>query len=661
MRALVLIFLLTAALHATARTWTGLSGTDLNWSTAGNWSPSGAPGTADTLTFNNTCTNCNSTIDTTVTVASLTLAATYTGTLTESAGITVSGAFSETGGTFTASSFTVGGSFTFSGGTLTGSTLTFSNLSNSTFTCTGNFNSTTGITVTLNKNTAVFTLASGCTLAAGITNAATMTVQSTAAFSSTGNWPNGVINNSGSITVGGTSFTPAGNVTNSGSIDCSGCTTFTVDGTLTNNVGASILYGGSAVTIGGGWTQSGTFDISGKTLTFSNRNTATVNCSGDFNSTTGVSSVTIDKVATNLTLASGCTLTATLSRVSALTIQATAALSSSGDWPVASEASLTNSGSVTVGGTSFSPGNLTNSGTIDCSGCTAFTTASLTNNAGASITYGGAALSVGNSWTQSGTFDISGKALTASNNGTATWNCVGDFNTSTGVASVTIDKAVTAFTLASGCILTASVHQSSSITVQATASLTSTGNWPEIVSAPAIVNSGTITVGGTSMTPNNFTNNAGAVFNAPSGTSTVTGNWTNNGTFNANGGNVSFTDGNHTFAGSTTFFDLTAVASVASRTLTFTASTTQTIQGTLSLNGAAGKLLLLRSSATPSIWTINATGAQSVSYLDVKDSTATTTIYAGSTSVDSLNNTGWVFSAPPTGSVMRRRGGFVMQ
>src|SRR5512143_2324648 len=104
MRTLLFSLLLAASLHATSRTWTGLSGVDLNWSTAGNWSPSGVPVAADALTFDNTCTNCNSTIDTTVTVTSLTLAATYVGTLTESATLTLTGAFSMAGGTFAAGS-----------------------------------------------------------------------------------------------------------------------------------------------------------------------------------------------------------------------------------------------------------------------------------------------------------------------------------------------------------------------------------------------------------------------------------------------------------------------------------------------------------------------------------------------------------------------------
>src|SRR5882724_6430297 len=41
----------TAFAAGTSRTWTGASSTD--WNTAGNWAPSGTPGTSDSLTLTN--------------------------------------------------------------------------------------------------------------------------------------------------------------------------------------------------------------------------------------------------------------------------------------------------------------------------------------------------------------------------------------------------------------------------------------------------------------------------------------------------------------------------------------------------------------------------------------------------------------------------------
>ena len=143
-------------------------------------------------------------------------------------------------------------------------------------------------------------------------------------------------------------------------------------------------------------------------------------------------------------------------------------------------------------------------------------------------------------------------------------------------------------------------------------------------------------------------------------------------TFNANGSTIVFssTTGGiaHTFAGgSLTYGTLrhTATGSAAltitgnntfanldlecttARTITFPASGTQTITGTLTLLGAAGQLLSLRSSSTGTKWYINA-ATTSAQYCDVKDSTATgtgTPIDNSTGGVDSGNNIGWLFSA----------------
>src|SRR3989344_2554343 len=82
-------------------------------------------------------------------------------------------------------------------------------------------------------------------------------------------------------------------------------------------------------------------------------------------------------------------------------------------------------------------------------------------------------------------------------------------------------------------------------------------------------------------------------------------------------------------------------------TITFPAGGTQTITGTLTLLGAAGQLLSLRSSSTGTKWYINA-ATTSAQYCDVKDSTATgtgTPIDNSTGGVDSGNNIGWLFSA----------------
>lgn len=82
-------------------------------------------------------------------------------------------------------------------------------------------------------------------------------------------------------------------------------------------------------------------------------------------------------------------------------------------------------------------------------------------------------------------------------------------------------------------------------------------------------------------------------------------------------------------------------------TLVFPASTTQTLSsGTFNVNGTASQLISLRSSSPGTQWTISdASGSNSVDYLDIQDSAATggATFTAGTNSINSGNNTGWVF------------------
>jgi hypothetical protein len=101
--------------------------------------------------------------------------------------------------------------------------------------------------------------------------------------------------------------------------------------------------------------------------------------------------------------------------------------------------------------------------------------------------------------------------------------------------------------------------------------------------------SGTLTLGG------NFTLNSGT-FSAPT-TLSVAGDFSRNGgTFQPNSGTVSLVGAGKTIAGSTSFYNLTKSVSSADA-LYFTAGTTQTTTGTLTLQGASGQPLSLRSSA----------------------------------------------------------------
>lgn len=110
-----------------------------------------------------------------------------------------------------------------------------------------------------------------------------------------------------------------------------------------------------------------------------------------------------------------------------------------------------------------------------------------------------------------------------------------------------------------------------------------------------------------------------------------------------------------TVSGSSTFYNLTMNTTTdGAKTIKFTAATTQTINGTWTLDGAVGKVLTLRSTSDTNAWKfvipadINPAG----DYIDVKDSQNTTNAYritAGANYVDAGNNVpGWLFPSANT-------------
>ncbi len=112
---------------------------------------------------------------------------------------------------------------------------------------------------------------------------------------------------------------------------------------------------------------------------------------------------------------------------------------------------------------------------------------------------------------------------------------------------------------------------------------------------------------------------SGGTFTASSATTTVTGNWSNGATFNANNGSVVFENAaSSTFSGSSTFNAFTCL--IPGKNLIFAAGSTQTILGTLTLNGqAAGTLIQLRSSAPGSPWNLSPQGPRDISFVRVQD------------------------------------------
>ncbi len=142
---------------------------------------------------------------------------------------------------------------------------------------------------------------------------------------------------------------------------------------------------------------------------------------------------------------------------------------------------------------------------------------------------------------------------------------------------------------------------------------------------------------------------AGSSLIAPAGTLSVAGNFTNNGAFVHNSGTVLLNGANQAISGSSTFQNLTKIGTGAA-TLTFPAGGTQTIAGMLSLQGVAGGLLSLRSSAPGTQWRIDPRGGRFLSYLDVQDARNLNPVIidaAGTGSVDAGNSTNWRFVFPP--------------
>jgi hypothetical protein len=144
----------------------------------------------------------------------------------------------------------------------------------------------------------------------------------------------------------------------------------------------------------------------------------------------------------------------------------------------------------------------------------------------------------------------------------------------------------------------------------------------------------TITAGTLDVSASNYAMNIG-------------GNFSNAGTLTPRSGTTTFNGTNQTILGSSTFYNFVKTV-VSAATLTFEAGSTQTVNGTLTLQGAVGQLLSLVSSVTNSVWHINPISSRVVSYLSVKDSTNddATEIDCTSNCTDAGNNTRWLFATP---------------
>lgn len=152
-------------------------------------------------------------------------------------------------------------------------------------------------------------------------------------------------------------------------------------------------------------------------------------------------------------------------------------------------------------------------------------------------------------------------------------------------------------------------------------------------------------------------NNSGALTNINAGTSEIVVQNTSANTRTFSGAGHTYNKLTYTVAGSTgeldivgsnTFNTLNFSDASNARTLAFTAGTTNTFT-TFNVFGTAGKLMTIGSITAASHTLSKPTGMVSGAYLSISRSTATggASWYAGSTSTDGGNNTGWVFADAP--------------
>ena len=563
-------------------------------------------GNVDFATFNLTCSSTAS-----YTAGTLSNIGTISCTIW-----TVQGAFTLSQGTITPStSFVVSsGSFTYNGGTLspvgtfthTAGTVTlgqsYALTATGTYTLTagtldlGGFTLTTGIFSSSNSNTRSIAFGLGNIVLAHTTAATTVLSMPTATgFTWTGT---GGFTSTMSVTrtfnFGATAGGTAANAPNLTLTSGASIATFT-----TNSWFNKLDFGTTAFTI-----ASVTLNLGGLTLsttgTFTSLNAFMV----------GTGTITFNGKAINTLTVNSVNGTTTLAGA----VSCAGYNQTSGDVNFATFNLTTTTTSV-----AYTSGNWTNIGTITCIGF---------------VITGALTLTQGNITLSSGTFDISSGSFTY-NGGVLT--VFGQFRQIAG--DVTLGKALTVPTIYT---LTAGTLDLSTYTLT-TNTIASTGTLARaIIGSNAILN-----INGSGATA---WSNASATGWSSSG---FTINMTSASAKTFAGGGASYPTLNQggagalTISGDNTFTDITATTRPS--TITFTAGSTQTVSA-FTLAGTVGSLVTINSSTAGTPFTLTRlSGLTNTNYLSIKDSTATggSGWYAGTTSTNVSNNTGWTFSAAP--------------
>lgn len=247
---------------------------------------------------------------------------------------------------------------------------------------------------------------------------------------------------------------------------------------------------------------------------------------------------------------------------------------------------------LTVSGTSSISNDITTTGTQDYDDAVTLTGAATLGTTNSNITFGST---------------LNGNKLLYLNSGTGTITFTGAIGNSAALAGLTITD--------SGTVLF-----SDDITINGALEQT-TGTTSTTFSDNTTIDINcAVTIG------------SSVLWKAGSSQWTVSGDWVNNGTFNAQTSTVEFDGtGTSTISGSNTFYNLTC--ETGGKTLQFEASSTQTITGALTLTGNSGDRIRLRSSSPGMYWYIDPQGTRSVSYVDVEDS-----YNSNSTSITATNS-----------------------
>lgn len=269
--------------------WTGAGG-NASWSTAGNWSGGVAPGSSNVAVFDGTCSsNCSPTVNSNINIKGVRINSTYSGTITQSAGFTLtigSTGWEQTVGTFTGSSsgdaIAMNGPFILAGGTFTATSGAITASVSPWFVTSGTF--------VANSGTIIVNYWGGFSFTAGSATYNNLTIQGYSSYLDLNNTTmnvggNLVLNatNDGGINNG--TLNVGGNITgqNAGPFsgnallrligNASGQTVSTSGGSTIPNL--TIVAGANPVTLSGniqltsGFTYtSGTLTVAGSTLTF---------------------------------------------------------------------------------------------------------------------------------------------------------------------------------------------------------------------------------------------------------------------------------------------------------------------------------------------------------------------------------------------------------